>query len=154
MQQAYSKDVAVHLRHFPLPMHADAEGASRAVKAAKKQNKEWALIDKIFENMRALKPADLEGYVSGVGIDVTKWKADFESPEIKKQVQDDVDAGKGAGVRGTPSIYVNGKRYSGQRTLEGFKPTIDEEIKKADKLIAAGTPLDKVYEKLCKGEGG
>jgi len=134
-------------------MHPDAEGAARAVQAAKKQGKEWALTDKLFENMRALKPADLEGYVGAVGLDVTKYKADFESPEIKKQVADDTEAGKTAGVRGTPSIYVNGRKFQGQRTLEGFKPTIDEEIKKADKLIQAGTPLEKVYEKLSRGEG-
>jgi predicted DsbA family dithiol-disulfide isomerase len=143
----------VHLRHFPLPMHPDAEGASRAVQAAKKQGKEWQLTDKLFENMRALKPADLEGHASGVGLDIAKYKADFESPEIKKQVEDDTAAGKAAGVRGTPSIYVNGRRFQGARTLDGFKPVIDEEIKKADKLIQAGTPLDKVYEKLSKGEG-
>jgi predicted DsbA family dithiol-disulfide isomerase len=134
-------------------MHPDAEGASRAVQAAKKQGKEWQLTDKLFENMRALKPADLEGYASGIGLDMTKYKADFENPEIKKQVADDTAAGKAAGVRGTPSIYVNGRRFQGARTLDGFKPVIEEEIKKADKLIQAGTPLDKVYEKLSKGEG-
>jgi predicted DsbA family dithiol-disulfide isomerase len=153
VQQAYSKDVAVHLRHFPLPMHPDSEPAARAVQAAKRQGKEWPLVEKIFENTRALKPADLEGYAGGLGMDVGKFKADFESAEIKKQVTDDTDAGKAAGVRGTPSIYVNGRRYNGARTLEGFKPVIDEEIKKADKLIQAGTPIDKVYEKLSRGEG-
>jgi predicted DsbA family dithiol-disulfide isomerase len=153
VQQAYSKDVSVHLRHFPLPMHADAEGAARAVQAAKRQKKEWPVAEKLFENMRALKPADIEGYVGGLGLDVTKFKADFESAEVKKEVQDDTAAGKAAGVRGTPSIYVNGRRFQGQRTLDGFKPVIDEEIKKADKLIQAGTPIDKVYEKLSRGEG-
>jgi predicted DsbA family dithiol-disulfide isomerase len=103
--------------------------------------------------MRQLKPADLETYAGAVGLDVAKFKADFESPEIAKQVKDDTDAGRAAGVRGTPSLYVNGRRYQGQRTLEGFKPVIEEEIKKADKLIQSGTPLEKVYEKLSKGEG-
>jgi len=153
VQQAYSKDVAVHLRHFPLPMHPDAEGAARAVQAAKRQGKEWVLTEKLFENTRQLKPADIEGYAGGVGLDVTKFKADFESGEIKKQVQDDSDAGKAAGVRGTPSIFVNGRAFQGQRTLEGFRPVVEAEIKKADKLLQAGTPLDKVYEKLSRGEG-
>jgi predicted DsbA family dithiol-disulfide isomerase len=134
-------------------MHADAVGASRAVQAAKKQGKEWALVDKIFENMRQLKPADLETYAGAVGLDVTKFKADFESPAIAKQVDDDTAAGKAAGVRGTPTIFVNGRKYQGQRTLDGFRPTVEEEIKKADKLMQAGTPLEKVYEKLSRGEG-
>ena len=143
----------MHLRHFPLPMHADAAGAARAVQAAKRQGKEWDLSHKIFENMRALKPADLETYAGGIGLNVDKFKADMADPAIAKQVEDDTAAGKAAGVRGTPSIFVNGRKYSGQRSLEGFKPVIDEEIKKADKLIQGGTPLDKVYEKLSKGEG-
>jgi len=134
-------------------MHADAAGASRAVQAAKKQGKEWALVDKIFENMRQLKPADLETYAGAVGLDVTKFKADFESPAIAKQVEDDTAAGKAAGVRGTPSIYVNGRSYRGPRTVEGFRPVVDDEIKKADKLMQSGTPLEKVYEKLSRGEG-
>lgn len=144
----------MHLRHFPLPMHADADEASRAVQAAKRQGKEWELTKKIFDNMRQLKPADLEKYAGEVGLNIDKFKVDFADPAIAKQVEDDTAAGKAAGVRGTPSIYVNGRRYSGQRTLEGFKPVIDEEIAKADKLIKAGTPLEKVYEKLSKGEGG
>jgi predicted DsbA family dithiol-disulfide isomerase len=153
VQTAYSKDVSVHLRHFPLPMHPDSEGAARAVQAAQRQGKEWALTDKLFENARQLKPADIEGYAGGVGLDLTRFKADVESAEVKKQVQDDTAAGKAAGVRGTPSIFVNGRKYQGQRTLEGFRPVIEDEIKKADKLLQSGTPLDKVYEKLSRGEG-
>ena len=83
----------------------------------------------------------------------TQSRFSISSACVSLTVTDDTDAGKAAGVRGTPSIYVNGRRFQGQRTLEGFKPVIDEEIKKADKLIQSGTPLDKVYEKLSRDEG-
>ncbi len=55
-------------------------------------------------------------------------------------------------VRGTPTILVNGAKYAGPRTPEGFKSTVDAEIKKADALLKKGVKIEQVYEKLCKGE--
>jgi hypothetical protein len=57
-------------------------------------------------------------------------------------------------VRGTPTIFVNGKRFNANRTLEGFKPIVEDEIKAADELIKAGTPLEKVYETRAKANAG
>ncbi len=106
--------------------------------------------DIIFLNMRNLLPDDLEKYAGEIGCDVAKWKKDFESDEVKKEVADDLAAGKGGGVRGTPTILINGRKYQGPRTAEGFNAAIEAEIKKADALIAAGTKLEDVFEKLSK----
>jgi predicted DsbA family dithiol-disulfide isomerase len=134
-------------------MHKDAEPAARAMQAAHRQGKAWEMADQIFANMRALAPDQLAGYASQISLDVEKFKADLDSDAIKKEVADDLAAGQAAGVRGTPSIFVNGRRFKGQRTLDGFKPIIEEEIKKADELIKNGTPLEKVYEARCKDKG-
>ena len=150
MVKAFEGQVSVHLRHFPLPMHKEAEPAARATQAAHRQGKGFEMMDKIFANMRALSPADLEKYAGEVGLDVGKFKVDMESQAVKDEVANDTKAGRDAGVRGTPSIYVNGKRHQGQRTLEGFKPIVEEEIKAADELIKSGTPLEKVYETRAK----
>lgn len=104
--------------------------------------------DIVFKNMRALSNENLEEYAGEIGLDVAKWKKDFESDAIKKQVADDLAAGRKAGVRGTPSIYVNGRKFQGPRNFEGFKSAIDAEIKKADALIKGGTKLEDVYQKL------
>jgi predicted DsbA family dithiol-disulfide isomerase len=127
-------------------MHKEAEPAARAMQAAHRQGKGWEMNDKIFANMRALSNDNLMKYAEEVGLDLGKFKADFESAEVKDEVAKDTAAGKAAGVRGTPSIYVNGIRYQGDRSLAGFKPVIDAEIKAADELVAGGTPLEKVYE--------
>lgn len=104
--------------------------------------------DIIFKNMRALSNENLEEYAGEAGLDVAKWKKDFESEEVKKEVAADLAAGRKAGVRGTPSIYVNGRKFQGARNFEGFKKAIDAEIKKADELIKGGTKLEAVYQKL------
>jgi len=143
------------LRHYPLPFHKDAVPAARATQAAlrQSQDKAWALADIMFAKYRALKPDNIEAYAGEAGLDVDKFKTDFASAEVKKEVDGDMKAARAAGVRGTPAIYVNGMQYRGPRNVEGFSQLIDEELKKADALIKKGTPIDKVYEKLSNSKG-
>jgi len=112
------------------------------------------MADKVFENMRGLSDGVYEGWATELGLDAAKFKADFDSAEVKDEVAKDAQAGRDAGVRGTPTIFINGKRHNGPRTLEGFKPVIDEEIKAADELIKSGTPIEKVYETRAKANAG
>jgi len=55
--------------------------------------------------------------------------ADFSSTKYDKLIQDDISLGQKAGVRGTPSLYMNGKRMRG-RTINDFKAGIDAILKK------------------------
>jgi predicted DsbA family dithiol-disulfide isomerase len=152
--KAYPQDVAVHLRHYPLGNHKNAEPAARAMQAAHRQGKGHEMAEKIFANMKALSADDLAKYAEDLGLDVGRFKTDWESQEVKDEVAKDLKAGQAAGVRGTPTIFVNGKRYQGPRSVDGFKSLIDEEIKAADELIKGGTPLDKVYETRAKANAG
>jgi protein-disulfide isomerase len=152
--EAYPGQVSVNVRHYPLAMHKDSEPAARAMQAAHRQGKAFEMSEKIFGNMKALSADDLARYAEEIGLNVEQFKTDWASDEIKKQVSDDLKAGQAAGVKGTPTIFVNGRRYQGQRTLEGFKPVVDEEIKAADELIKGGTSPDKVYEARAKANAG
>ncbi len=110
------------------------------------------MTDIIFKNMRALSDEQLEGYAKEIGLDVEKWKTDFASEEIKKEVASDLNAARSSGqVRGTPTIFINGRKYQQARSLAGMKPTIDAEIKRADALLKKGITMEKLYEELSKG---
>jgi predicted DsbA family dithiol-disulfide isomerase len=132
-------------------MHPNAEPAARATQAAKRQGKEWEMADKLFANFRELTPENIDKYAGELGLDVEKFKADMASEAVKKEIAVDMAAVQAAGVRGTPTILINGVRFTGARTLDGMKPVIDAEIKKADELIGKGTAIEKVYETLAKG---
>ncbi len=140
------------MRHFPLGFHKDAGPAARATQAAQRQGKAWALADIMFAKYRALKPDNIESYAGEVGLDLDKFKTDLASDGIKNEVDSDMKAARQAGVRGTPSIFVNGMQYRGQRNVAGFKKVVEQELKKADALIKKGTPINQVYEKLSKSK--
>jgi protein-disulfide isomerase len=127
--QAYPKDVNFVFKNYPLPMHPNADPAARSVLAAGKQGKFWEMHDELFKNFRTLSPETIKGTAEKIGLDVKKFEADMNSDEIKQQVQREMKEGQNAMVRGTPSFFINGK-VAQNRSLEGFKAQIDEELKK------------------------
>ena len=55
------------------------------------------------------------------------------------------------GARGTPNFFINGRNFRGAQPIEAFKSVIDDEIKKADAKMAAGTPRGQLYAALIQG---
>jgi protein-disulfide isomerase len=50
------------------------------------------------------------------------------NPEITSLINRDLREGSRIGVRGTPTIFVNGNRL-GQRSIEAFSAAIENELK-------------------------
>ena len=61
-----------------------------------------------------------------------------------------MDLGEDIQASGTPHMFINGRRLVGAQPIEKFKAIIDEEIKKAQDLVAKGTPANKIYDELQK----
>jgi protein-disulfide isomerase len=122
-------------------------GAALAFMAANRQGKAWAMHDKLFGNQSALTRPDLDRYAQDLGLDMTKFAKDIDDPKVKEEIEADSKQGTSLGASGTPTFFVNGRQLVGAQPFEKFKELIEEEIKKADELIKAGTPLADVYKK-------
>jgi protein-disulfide isomerase len=126
---AYPNDVKFVFKQFPLRIHAQAVPAAKASLAAHKQGKFWEMHDKLFQNQRALDPESLKKYAQELGLDMQKFEADMSSPEVQKQIDEEVRLAATTQVSGTPTLFVNGKRAA-NRTFDGLKGLIDEALKK------------------------
>ena len=144
----YDGQVRLWFRHNPLPFHQDAPLAAEAALAADAQGKFWEMHDKLFANQANIKRPDLEKYAQDLGLDMTKFKAFLDNNSGKARIDADMALGQKIGVQGTPNFFVNGRPIRGALPFEEFKKIVDEELKTADKMIASGTPADKVYGKL------
>jgi len=146
----YGKDVSLVWMNQPLPFHEHAMDAATAFQAAARQSpdKAWALHDKMYENNTALARADIEKYAGDVGLNVAKFKKDWDDPKIKAEVDEDSKTGTAAGANGTPTFFINGNQLVGAQPQGSFETIIDAQIKKADELLKKGTPLPAVYDKL------
>jgi len=124
----YGDEASAVFKHFPLNFHKDARLAAEASLAANAQGRFWEYHDLLFANRKKLKRADLEAYAEQVGLDVAKFKAALDSGEFSKAVDGDLALGRRAGVGGTPTIFINGRKYQGPRNAKGMIGVIDRQI--------------------------
>ena len=121
--------VKLEFRNFPLTFHKDAHLAAQAALAADAQGKFWEMHDKLFENQKALTRPDLDKYAGELGLDVDKFKKALDEGTFKAAVDAQMKEGEAAGVRGTPSIYLNGRKFqAADREAATFKKIIETEI--------------------------
>ncbi len=106
------KDVKVVFKNFPLSFHKMAKKAAYATYCANAQGKFWKLHDKIFANQKDLNDINLEKWVAELKIDMNKYKACVNSQETKKAVENSIKEGIKLGVKGTPSIFLNGTQIN------------------------------------------
>jgi len=150
IEETYGKDVRFVFRHQPLPFHSNAKLAAEASMAAHAQGKFWQFHDKLFANQAALDRASLEKYAGEIGLDVTKFKSALDNGTFRSRVEADAAAGATVGASGTPTFFINGRQVVGAMPFESFKPVIDDEIQKADKLLASGTTPENLYQALLE----
>jgi protein-disulfide isomerase len=148
--KTYGEDVRIHWRHLPLPFHDKAVPAALAAEAAGEQGKFWEMHDKLFANQQALGAAEIEKYAGEIGLDIARWKASMEGPKGKARVEADKQLAAQFGASGTPTFFLNGRTLVGAQPFNAFKTVIDDEIKKADGLLAKGTPRARIYETILK----
>jgi len=118
--------------------------------AAHEQGKFWEYHDKLFENVRAIKQPDLEKHAQTVGLDMTKFKQALDTHKFQRLIEADKRMATTVGVKGTPHFFINGRPLSGAQPKDKFAEIIKQEIAAADKLIAGGTPLARVYTDLMR----
>jgi len=133
--EKYPKQVKIVFKNFPLRSHNFAMKAAAAVLAAEKQGKFWEYHDLLFQNYNKLNDQKIRDISLQLGLDQTEFEKATNDPMIQKRISQDVRDGQQAGVRGTPSIFVNG-RLLRDRTLKGFETAIDAELKNLGKKTA------------------
>lgn len=127
--KAYPNEARLVFKDFPLSFHKMARYASKAAHAAGEQGKYWEMHDIIFGNSSKLTESSFKQFAEKLGLDINRFMADYQSNKYDKQIQDDINLGRTAGVSGTPTLFINGKRMRG-RSMNDFKTAIESYVKK------------------------
>lgn len=131
IHEKYPDKVRVVYKHFPLSFHAAAKPAAIASVAAQEQGKFWEFHDVLFEasskRQLAATDEDMVKYAQKAGLDVDRFKKDMatKKAEYEKAVNEDYSEGQRVDVRGTPTLYLNGKKVR-NRSVAGLSEEIDE----------------------------
>lgn len=128
--------VKLLFKHFPLSIHKNAIAAARASEAAGAQGKFWEYHDLLYEKQEEwaeLPALDAEkmfvSYADSLKLDKSKFELDLKSDVLAEKVTSQVSEGASAGVLGTPSFFINGKKIENPQSLDEFKQIIQDASK-------------------------
>ena len=126
--EQYPQQVKVVFKHFPLRSHKYAMKAAQASMAAGRQGKFWEFHDLLFKDYNKLNDQKVTEIRDGLNLDADQFQREMADPAIRNQINADLRNGNSAGVRGTPTVFVNGKVLR-DKSLKGFKQQIDRALK-------------------------
>ncbi len=125
----YPDQVKVVFKNFPLSSHEHAKPAALAAMAAQNQGKFWEFHDELFAAQRELSRDKIMAIARDLDLDMNQFQRDIRSRELSRRLQKDMQDGQQAGVRGTPTIFVNGMLLE-QRSPENLQKMVEEALEK------------------------
>lgn len=124
--------VKLVFKNFPLRNHQSAGKAALAALAADDQGKFWEFHDRLFDNFDHINDQKIKDIARELGFKTAEFEKQMAAPGILSRIRQDVQDGTAAGVRGTPTVFINGRRLK-NRTLKEFQDLIDKELTKIEK---------------------
>jgi protein-disulfide isomerase len=125
----FPKDVKLVFKQFPLDTHSEAEFGAEAALAAQAQGKFWEMHDKLYAGFPDLSRKTVLGYAKQIGLDVNRFTTEVDSHKYASRVHSEEQEGEKAGVGGTPTFFLNGKKYNGVFDVASLTPVIKGELK-------------------------
>lgn len=133
----YNGKVRYVFKHFPLSFHKWAKPASYAAVAAQNQGKFWEYYAKLYTDVKNVNEETIVAYAKELKLDMDKFNADRTSAETAAKVQADITQGSLFGVRGTPTLFINGIRIVGANNAK-IEETITKQLVIGEQLKAKG----------------
>lgn len=130
--EKYPKEVRLVFKNFPLRNHIFARKAAIAALAANMQGKFWEFHDRLFSNYNRLSDQKIREIAHELALNEKEFEEQMKNPKILARIRQDIRDGADAGVRGIPTIFINGRLLQ-NRTLEGFQAVINKELEKVRK---------------------
>lgn len=132
--QGYVEDGSLRIEWHDFPyLGQESVNAAFAARAAQDQGKFWEYHDLLYENQGsrnsgAFSEENLLDMARELGLDVEQFEANLKSGAYEAAVNQDFQEAQDAGIQGTPSFEVNGRRLVGPQPVEAFEAVIEEEM--------------------------
>lgn len=103
-------------RHFPVrSAHPRAWAAACATEAADRQGRFWEMHDAILGDQGHLEDPHLWRLAERLGLDLDRFEQERRGEEVAERVRRDFADGVRAGVVTTPTVFMGGVAYAGDR---------------------------------------
>ncbi len=125
----YPGKIKLFFKNFPIRSHKYAVKAAVAALAAETQGKFWEFHDALFNNYNRLNDQKIQEIVGLLGLDETKFEEQQKNPAVTERIRQDYQEGIRLGVKGTPTIFINGKKLR-NRGIKSMEAVIEKNLQK------------------------
>jgi len=99
-------------REFPYPYSMPGLLACEAAQRQGGMTAHWDMFDRVqrahaVEANNIADPAVLTACAAEIGLDTARWEADFQSPAVRKAVEEDLIEAHQLGVNAVPTLILN-----------------------------------------------
>ena len=128
--EKYPQSLKVVFKHYPLGnIHKFAADAAVAAMAAGRQGKFWEFHDALFRDYKRLNEKKVQEIAGQLGIDPVRFETDRKDPELVNTVDKDYQEGSQLGIRGVPTVFINGKQQR-RWSMQLLEQKIEAELRK------------------------
>ena len=125
----YGEQINWIVRDFPLlDLHPNALLAAQAAACAGEQNRYWEYHDKLFTNQDDHSKNRLLGLARELNLNMATFSGCLDSERTLAEIDDDFTGGVTAGVQGTPTFFINGRRIPGVIPEKQLFQIIDQQL--------------------------
>jgi len=117
-------------KNFPIRSHKFAFKAAIAALAADRQGKYWEFHDELYKHYNQLDDQKIDAIAKQLHLNETEFKAYQKNPELAAQIREDYEEGIRLGIRGVPTVFINGKKMR-DRSMTSLEAAINRELEKA-----------------------
>lgn len=115
--------------HLPRALHPGACEVARGAACAARQDRFWEYHDRVYLAPPVEPTSDDVVRIAEVaGLDADEFRVCLDSPEAEAALAADIAEAMRLGVRGTPTVFINGRRVP---SLDQFDGAVRWELKKA-----------------------
>jgi protein-disulfide isomerase len=134
VEKIYVGRVRIVYRQFPLrKLHPRAQKAAEASLCAGEQGRFWEMHDSLFSDQEHLTIDALKARAAALKLDTATFNACLDSGKEMAAVDQDIADGARAGVTGTPTLFINGRKMVGNQPYAAIQAVIEDELERTKK---------------------
>lgn len=121
----YGDKIMWVFRHFPLDFHPEAKPtaiASECISKIAGNDAFWKFSDLMFEKTDSLSAKVRQDAAVSLGVNLDLFNSCVEDPEMSRLVDQDLDTGMKAGIRGTPGNIIMNIETGETSLISGAQP--------------------------------
>jgi protein-disulfide isomerase len=149
-QEFGERRLRVFYKQFPMRTHPQAQLAAEAALAAHDQGQFDAYSARLFAERKDLSRDTLFRIARELGLQLEKFAQSLDGRRAFQRVAADSAEAARFGSTGTPTLFINGHYYSGDRPRDELKTLLTSEMKRAIAEFEKGTARDRIYDALIR----